>query len=168
MEQLIGIYNIPKDFDSFSLREFFSKDINNKESFKLFHYKNRPEESFRRILKEKFSSAELTADIEQQPYQDSNENEDAENCQNRNRFNNKYNVFNYSTLQNELVQNEEENKPSPKEQKTFNMRGTFTIIHSSFDIIQNYDGKYWDENRKNLGKCNVIILSEGKQLPSSS
>lgn len=48
--KIVAIYNIPEDYDTFSLREFFHQLIC-KEAFELFHFKNRPEGNIRQILK---------------------------------------------------------------------------------------------------------------------
>ena len=46
---VVAVYNIPENFDTFSLREYFRFAIQN-EYFECFHFKNRPENSLREIL----------------------------------------------------------------------------------------------------------------------
>ena len=55
---LFCIYNIPKYYDSFSLREFF-EDLIYKEAFLMFEYHNRPEKSLRKIICEYFPNVKL-------------------------------------------------------------------------------------------------------------
>lgn len=60
MAWIAAVYNIPGEFDSFSLREFFD----HKDALELFHFKNRPESSLRQLVQKYFPNVTLEGGVE--------------------------------------------------------------------------------------------------------
>lgn len=59
---ILALYNIPNEFDTFSLRQFFHKIVCSG-AFHLFHFKNRPEINLSKILQTLCPSIKLYKEI---------------------------------------------------------------------------------------------------------
>ena len=147
MSCLLGIYNIPADLDSFSLREFFSHDIE-KSHFILFHFKNRPELNFRKIIKEYYPTEKIHSNSVESS---------REQCSTI--------VFNYKTSTRTV--NESKTAEAEDNGSTDNTKAGFLTINSEDvnDFVSYYDNRPWEVNVSNLEdsarRCQIIVLPKG-------
>ena len=130
-----GVYNIPHSFDSFSLREFFC-DFIKENCFQLFHFKNRPAPSFKKVVSTNFPSVSLCAC----------------KCNSIPSTRVAHPSFNYLTRAVDAVTVEDT-------KCVCTTKSCFVI--SSSDMVKVYDGVPWNTCDPSLGNCSVVLLSKG-------